>query len=450
MTVDFETQYRARTHTSYMLFEEANRYLPGGVAGNGKFLKPYPVYIQDAQGSKVKDADGNQYVDLLMGSGVHILGHSPQPVVQAVREQLSHGTHLYMPAEHEVRLAEKICQHMPYIEKVRFVNSGTEATMMALRAARAYRRRDLIAKFEGNYHGQHDVVLISTLGTRGGDEVPAPHIDCVGIPQMVPQDMLILPFNDTESTVSMITEHAQELAAVIIEPVSAFGLGCVAAEIDFLKALREVTSAHDIPLIYDEVVTNFRLGLGGAGEYFGVRPDLVCLGKIIGGGFPVGGYGGRADIMDKVVNTTSGVWDLTEQIFQSGTFSGNPISMVAGLAVIEELEKENVYRGLDQKTEQLKLGIIEIGEEFGFKLLVTGASSFFQIHFGVEEIRNKRDAQREDKALSELFHLGLRSNGIMANAHPLFLSTAHSEQDIQVILEATGKVLSQMKSAVLD
>jgi glutamate-1-semialdehyde 2,1-aminomutase len=445
MTGDFEAQYRARTPNSYRLYEEANRYLPSGVAGNGKFLKPYPIYVQDAHGSKVWDKDGNQYIDLLMGSGVHILGHSPEPVIRAVQDQLAHGTHLYMPAEFEVRLAEKICKHMPYIEKVRFVNSGTEATMMALRAARAYRRRDLVAKFEGNYHGQHDTVLISTIGTNGGDEVPGAHIDCVGIPQMVPQDMLILPFNDADYTVSKITEHAEELGAVIIEPVSAFGLGCVAAEPDFLQALREVTSEHDIPLIFDEVVTNFRLGLGGAGEYFGVRPDLVCLGKIIGGGFPVGGFGGREDIMDKVVATTSGVWDLTEQIFQSGTFSGNPISMVAGLAVIEELEKLDLYQDLDQKTAQLKSAIVEIGEEFSFELLVTGVSSFFQIHFGVDEIRNKRDAQKEDKTLSDMFHLGLRANGIMANSHPLFLSSAHSEEDLQLILETTGKVLSQMK-----
>ena len=446
--VDFETQYRTRTPASFRLYEEANRYLPSGVAGNGKFMRPYPVYIREAQGSKVWDADGNQYVDLLMGSGVHILGHSPRPVVQAVHEQLGHGTHLYMPAEYEVRLAEKICQHMPYIEKVRFVNSGTEATMMALRAARAYRQRDLIAKFEGNYHGQHDTVLISTLGTSGGEEYPSAHIDCVGIPQMVTQDMLILPFNETDYVASKIKEHAEEIGAVIIEPISAFGLGCVAAEVDFLKALREVTAEHDIPLIFDEVVTNFRLGLGGAGEYFGIKPDLVCLGKIIGGGFPVGGYGGRGDIMDKVVAKTSGVWDLTEQIFQSGTFSGNPISMVAGLAVIEELEKEDVYQSLDEKTERLKSGIVEMGEEFGFDLLVTGLSSFFQIHFGIDELRNKRDALREDKTISEMFHLGLRANGIIANAHPLFLSTAHSEEDVQAILEATGKVFSQMKPSL--
>lgn len=162
----------------------------------------------------------------------------------------------------------------------------------------------------------------------------------------------------------------------------------------------------------------------------------------------MGGYGGRGDIMDKVVAKTSGVWDLTEQIFQSGTFSGNPISMVAGLAVIEELEKEDVYQSLDEKTERLKSGIVEMGEEFGFDLLVTGLSSFFQIHFGIDELRNKRDALREDKTISEMFHLGLRANGIIANAHPLFLSTAHSEEDVQAILEATGKVLSQMKPSL--
>ncbi|GAG87099.1 unnamed protein product, partial [marine sediment metagenome] len=256
----------------------------------------------------------------------------------------------------------------------------TESTQMALRTARAYRKKDKIAKFEGNFHGQHDTVLISTLGTKGEPNELLPHIDSAGIPKATTKDVLVLPFNDTEGTLSSIKKDADNLGAVILEPVSAFGLGCVPAELEFLKAVREITSENDIPLIFDEVVTNFRLGLGGAEEYFSVVPDLVCLGKILGGGFPIGGYGGRKDIMDKMVTPQVGLWDLKEQIFQSGCFSGNPITMTAGNVVLNELEKKNVYPQLNSQTKKLREGIREIGEQLGFDMLVTGVTSLLQIH----------------------------------------------------------------------
>jgi glutamate-1-semialdehyde 2,1-aminomutase len=350
-----------------------------------------------------------------------------------------------MAAEPEVQLAKKVCQLMPSVDMVRFVNSGTEATQMALRAARAFRQRDKIAKFEGNFHGQHESVLISTLGTNGDADAPTPHIDSAGVPKVAAQDVLVLPYNDADRAATLITQHADELGAVIIEPVSAFGLGCVVAEPEFLRVVREVTAEHEVPLIFDEVVTNFRLALGGSAEYFGVEPDLVSLGKIVGGGFAVGGYGGRRDIMDKVVTPTVGLWDLKEQIFQSGCFSGNPISMAAGLAVLNELEKDYVYPHINNLTEKLRDGLTEIGERLGHNMLVTGVTSFFQVHFGVESIRNKRDALKEDKDAAKQFHLGLRANGIMASAHPLFLSTAHTEQDVHRILEISESVLTKMK-----
>jgi glutamate-1-semialdehyde 2,1-aminomutase len=427
------------------MFERASQVLPGGVAGNGKFLPPYPIYVKQAQGGEFIDLDDNHYIDLLMGGGVHILGHSPEVVMSAVEAQLRLGVHYYMAAEPEVKLAEKICQLMPHIEMVRFVNTGSEATQMALRAARAYRKRDRIAKFEGNFHGQHEAVLVSTLGAEGSYEAPQPRLDSAGIPSLTRDGVLVLPYNDAGLASTLIDQHADELGAVILEPVSAFGLGVVPAEPEFLQAVRQATAKHDIPLIFDEVVTNFRLGLGGATEYFGVTPDLVCLGKIIGGGFAIGGYGGRREIMDKVVTPRTGLWNLSEQIFQSGCFSGNPISMTAGLAVLSELEKGEVYPYINHLAVEMQQGLAEIGERRGFPILVNRAASIIQVHFGVRQIRNKRDHLSADKKTADLFHFGMRANGVMASYHPLFLSAAHSETHVQRTLETAEWVLSQIK-----
>ncbi len=445
MKEEFEKQYQERTPKSNEMFQDASSLLPGGVAGNGKFLEPYPVYVQRAKGSKVWDIDDNEYLDLIMGSGVHILGHSPKIVLDAVEEQIRKGIHFYMPAEAEVELSKKVCKLMNAIEMVRFGNTGTESTQMALRVARAYRKQDKIAKFEGNFHGQHESVLISTLGTSGEPNNLQPHIDSAGIPKATAQDVLVLPYNNIEGTLSAIKREADNLGAVIIEPISAFGLGCVSAELEFLKAVREVTSENDIPFIFDEVVTNFRLALGGAEEYFGVKPDLVCLGKILGGGFAIGGYGGRKDIMDKMVTPKVGLWDLKEQIFQSGCFSGNPISMTAGLAVLDELEKKNVYPKINAMTEKLRKGIAEIGDQYDYEMLVTGVTSIFQIHFGINKLKNKRDALKANKSTAKNFHLGLRAKGVMASAHPLFLSTEHKEESVNNFLQVSEIVLNEMK-----
>jgi len=442
----FEEQYRARTQKSFNIFQEAGKSLPGGVAGNGKFLEPYPVYVDRARGTKLWDIDGNEYTDLLMGAGVHIFGHSPKFVLDAVKKEMEKGIHYYMPAEAEVKLGKKVCQLMSAIDLVRFVNTGSESTQMALRTARAYRKKDKIAKFEGNFHGQHESVLISTLSTAGEPDNLLPHVDSAGIPAAAGQDVLILPYNDTDETLKLIRRDAKDLGAVIIEPVSAFGLGSISADKEFLKALREITDENDIPLIFDEVVTNFRLALGGAAEYFGVKPDLVCLGKILGGGFAIGGYGGRRDIMEKMVTPKTGLWDLKEQIFQSGCFSGNPISMTAGLAVLNELEKKNIYSHLNSRTEKLRNELSELGERSESDILVTGVTSILQIHFGSKGIRNKRDALKANKPLAKSFHLGLRAKGIMASAHPLFISTEHTEKDVDQILKVADTVLKEMKN----
>jgi len=288
--------------------------------------------------------------------------------------------------------------------------------------------------------------LISTLGAEGPDTEPVSRVDSAGIPRTIRDDVLVLPYNDVEHTVKLITQHVDELGAVILEPVSAFGLGVVEAHPEFLKAVRDVTYRYGIPLIFDEVVTNFRLGLGGASEYFGVIPDLVCLGKIIGGGFAIGGYGGKREIMDKVVTPKTGLWNLSEQIFQSGCFSGNPISMVAGLAVLNELEKGEIYPHINNIAKKLQKGITEIGRRLGYPLMVNRSASFFQIHFGVDKITNKRDNLRADKKTADLFHYGLRANGVMASTHPLFVSFGHTDHHVDTFLEVSERVLKEMKA----
>jgi glutamate-1-semialdehyde 2,1-aminomutase len=445
MTLEkFTHQYEARTPTSKALFQEARQVLPGGVAGNGKYMSPYPLYIEQANGSMLRDVDGNEYIDLLMGAGVHILGHSPPQVIEVVQTQILKGVQLYLPAQPEIRLAQKLNQLMPHVEMVRFVNSGTEATMMALRAARAFRNRDKVARFEGNYHGQHDYALVSTMSTGGSPDAPIPVVDSAGIPHSVLKDLIVLPYNNNARVASILEKHAEELAAVIIEPVSAFGLGSIPADPGFLQQLREICSETGILLIFDEVVTNLRLGLGGAAEYFGVKPDLVAMGKIISGGFAAAAYGGKAEIMDQVLSPVDGRWDLTEKMFQSGSFSGNPVSMLAGLTVLEELERGEALPYLDQLSAVLRSGLHELAQESELDMLITGVKSIFQIHFGVPEIRNKRESVRADQVMAHEFHMGLIAYGIAASAHPLFLSTAHTEEDVERILEVSRTVLEEM------
>jgi glutamate-1-semialdehyde 2,1-aminomutase len=442
-----EESYTERTPKSRSMYERASRSLPGGVAGNGKFLAPYPIYIQSARGVDLVDLDGNHYIDFLMGAGAHILGHIPACVLAAVKAQIETGTHLYLPSEAEVKLAEKICKLMAPIEMVRFVNTGSEATANAMRAVRAYRGRDKILKFEGAWHGVYDEGLVSMLGVSGTDEAPLPHLDCAGVPQDAAANFIITPYNDIDRAVDAITRNADELAGVIVEPVSGFGIGVVSAEPEFLKALREVTAKYEIPLIFDEVVTNFRLALGGATEYFGIKPDMVTLGKIPGGGFPFGGFGGRRDIMEKVLVPHNGAWDLSKQMSQSGTFSGNPVTMTAGLAVIDELEKRRneIYPYIENIARQLADGIQEIGERKGFEILANRVTSIFQIHFGTRKIRNKRDLLKADKNTANIFHQGLITHGVLASYHPLFVSSVHTPAHVQKVLEAAEEVLTDMQ-----
>ena len=437
--------FESKTKKSKALWEEAEKSLPGGVSGNAAYLSPYPVYVDKAIGGKIVDVDGNEYIDLLLGGFPNILGHSAQPIIEAVKKQLEYGTSFILFHEKGIKLVQKMQQHMPHLEMVRLCNTGSEATMFAIRAARSLTKKDKVAKPEGGYSGQHDYVLISGISgrTAGNGERPTPIADCAGIPQFIVDNTVVFPWNDIDATVSIIKEHANDLAAVVLEPMQGFGMGDIPADKEYLEAIKEITEEKNIVLIYDEVVTGFRLsGMGGAAKYYGVMPDLACYGKPIGGGFPIGAFGGRRDIMEKTCNPGA---DPEYKIFQSGTFTGNPIAVTAGLACLTELEKKD-YSYIDNLAEKLRVGIQKIATEEGFEMQVTGISSMFYVHFNNGKIRNMRDKLKDDAAKNREFSLGMIVNGVyLQPVHPAATCFAHTEGDVDRILNVAEEVLKEMK-----
>lgn len=443
---EFEAQFRERTKRSCEIYEEARTLLPRGVAGNAKSMDPYPIYLQAASGSRVIDVDGNEYIDLVMGGGPNLLGHRPESVLDAVSQQMHRMTNPLIATELEVDLARKVNSFMPHMEMIRFTNTGSEATRTALRAARAYTGREKIAKFEGNYHGSDDYFLFSGLTQEfaGPDTAPMAVVDCAGIPSSLQDQVVILPYNDAESTRELLEAHADELAAVIMEPVAFSTGGGVPAEADFLQTVRNVTSENDIVLIFDEVVTGFRIARGGAAEYFGVTPDLSAIGKALGGGFPIGAFGGKREIMEVVLGGTRAS-PSERSIFHSGTFTGNPVSMAAALATLTELESDRVYTHIDSLGEQLRQGLRDVMAERSIAAQVTGIGSLYQVHFTDQPVRNRRDILRSDLARQTEFCFGLTVCGVMQPPHhPGVVSTAHTPDEIDQIVDTAATVAQQI------
>ncbi len=445
----FEEQYISRTKRSKKMYEEAKHYLAGGVPGGARYRRPYPLYMKEARGSKFWDVDGNEYIDILCAAGAAILGHSPPSVMDAVKQQLDRGTIIQVTSEFVVELAKKITHHMPGMELIRFVGSGSEGVHIALRAARAYTGREKYAKFEGCYHGQLDNELISGTVLGGSEDKPESVPGCAGISKSILNDTIILPWNNAETSVALIKKHAKELAAVIIEPVGGIYLGGMPTEKSFAEALRKVTEQEGIVLIFDEVITGFRLGLSGSYSVLGVIPDLRVLGKVIGGGFPVGAYGGRKDIMEKVV-TPPGPAEAKEvakqKIFSSGTFSGNPVSVAAGVATLRELEKPGFYERIDACGERIRSGLRKMAMDIGLQIQVVGLRSLFSVHFSRRPVRNIRDILNSDRETAGAFYMGLVANGVYVPEHHVaFTSGAHSDADIDKILEVSEMVLREIK-----
>ena len=431
-------RYLELTPRSREIWTEAKRYLPGGDTRNSIFWAPYPIYIETGQGCHAVDVDGRDRLDFIGNMTSLPLGNAYPPVVKAVQEQAAKGLVYNAPNEHQVRLARLLCQRVPSVELVRFTNSGTEATMNALRAARALTGRTRIAKCEGGYHGTHDVVSVSvrTDPAMGGSaDRPASVPSVAGLPPAVVDEVVVIPFNDADAARDILEDNSGELAAVIVEPVLG-GSGMVPADREFLDALRAFTEADGSVLIFDEVIS-FRVAYGGAQEYYGIRPDMTTFGKIVGGGFPVGAFGGRRDLMDLYDPTTG------PAVGHSGTFNGNPMTMVAGAITLEDLTLD-VYARLEPLTERLRQGVRDVCAELDVPVQVTGLGSLFGIHFRDRPVRNYRDIYASDKELRQRVFWGLMNEGTLSTANLVgAVSNPMGEAEVDAFVEAFRTVLAR-------
>lgn len=433
-------RYVASNAGSGAKHEEAKRWLPGGDTRNSIFWGPFPIYVSGAEGSKIVDVDGNERVDFINNMTTLILGHRHPKVIEALSEQLERGISYPAPTPLVIEWGELMCERVPSLDKVRFVNSGTEATLNAIRAARAYSGKTMLAKCEGAYHGNHDAVQISVMpdtAVAGDAETPASVLMTDGMTPRSADEIVIMPYNDLENAERIIRDNAAELAAVIVEPING-QCGMVPAEPEFLDGIRRVTSELGILLIFDEVIA-FRASRGGAQEYFGVTPDLTCFGKVIGGGLPVGAFGGREDIMS--------MWDPGAEggprVAHAGTFNGNPMTAAAGVATLRELSVD-VYEELEEKGEYLRGKLRDAIAEFEAPMGVTGAASLFGIQATTEEVRDYRSYTTNDNELLEMVFLGMMNEGYLLSSKCAGnVSAAHGYEELDGFVEAFKRVLGR-------
>ncbi|MFA4836034.1 MAG: glutamate-1-semialdehyde 2,1-aminomutase [Dehalococcoidia bacterium] len=416
------------------LFKEAQKYLPGGVDSPVRAFKAVggdPVFIKRGKGCRIVDEDGNEYIDYVGSWGPLILGHAHPQVVKAVKRVAGSGMSFGAPTELEITLARMVAEAMPSMEMVRFVSSGTEATMSALRLARAFTGRDKIMKFAGCYHGHSDGLLVKA--GSGATTLGLP--DSLGVPKGYAQNTLIARYNDLGSVRELFARH-HDVAAVIIEPVAA-NMGVILPQSGFLEDLRDLARSFGALLIFDEVITGFRLAYGGAQELFGIKPDLTCLGKIIGGGLPVGAYGGRADIM-KLVSPSG-------PVYQAGTLSGNPLAMTAGIETLRLLSRPDVYPQLEQKASRLQSGITAAVGKAGVDLQVSRSGSILTVFFTAEPVFDYESAKKADTKLFGRFFRSLLDEGIYwppSQFEAAFVSLAHEDEDIDLTIAAVQKALT--------
>jgi glutamate-1-semialdehyde 2,1-aminomutase len=420
------------------LYKRARELIPGGVNSPVRNYQPYPLFVASAKGSRFRTVDGEELLDYCMAYGALLDGHAQEEVAEAVRRALAGGWIYGQPTEMEVELAGLIKNLVPSMEMVRLANSGTEATMHSLRLARGFTGKQKILKFEGGYHGAHDSVLVKAGSGASSLGVPTSE----GISKDVAKHTLVAKFNDEELTTKIIEDHAHELAAVILEPVMG-NMGPILPKRGFLESLRNITQEKQVILIFDEVITGFRIALGGAQEYFKIRPDMTVLGKILGGGLPIAAFGGRREIMEKLAPLGG--------VYQAGTYSGNPVSVAASLATLQSLKRRSgqVYPTLEKTGEQLRRGIGDIIKSARLPAQVNGLSSMFQVFFTDQQVTDYDSAKTSDTGtFDKYFHSLLASRVFVppSQFETCFLSTSHTDDDIQVTLEAIGSALRNPSS----
>ena len=431
------------TKKSAKLFEKAQTLIPGGVNSPVRACKSVgcaPRFIERAEGCRIFDADGNAYIDYVGSWGPMILGHRHPAVIRAIETALTKGTSFGAPTEPEVRLAEMVTEAMPSMEMVRMVNSGTEATMSAIRLARAFTGRDSVVKFDGCYHGHADTLLveagsgIATLGIPGSPGVPSAFV----------AHTISLPYNDPEAVTSLMKKRGDEIACIIVEPVAG-NMGCVPPEPGYLETLRQLCDTHGSLLIFDEVMTGFRVAYGGAQALYGISPDLTCLAKVIGGGLPVGAYGGRKDIMEKVAPQGT--------MYQAGTLSGNPLAMAAGIATLTELKADGFYENLDAVAGRLAIGLQGAATVAGIPASFSRVGSMLGMFFTELPVKNFADAKTSNLEFFCAYYQAMLDHGIYlapSQFEAAFVSSAHTVKEIDQTVRAAADVLQTIASATGD
>jgi len=419
------------------LYKRARELIPGGVNSPVRNYSPYPLFIDSAKGSRFRTVDGEEFLDYCMAYGALLDGHAPEEILEAVQMVLGRGSLYGQPTEMEVELASLIRSLVPSMEMVRLVNSGTEATMHSLRLARAFTGRQKILKFEGGYHGAHDSVLVRA--GSGASNLGIPNSE--GITKDVAKDTLVAKFNDEEMSGRIIEDHAHELAAVIIEPVMG-NMGPILPRPGFLETLRKITEENGVVLIFDEVITGFRIALGGAQEYFRIRPDMTVLGKILGGGLPIAAFGGRREIMEKLAPLGG--------VYQAGTYNGNPVSVAASLVMLQSLKRRalQLYPKLEKTGEHVRRGIRDYIESRKLAAQISGLSSMFQIFFTDHPVIDYDSAKTSDTIIFQKYFQSLLAARVFvppSQFETCFLATSHKDDEIQVTLEAIESALNGLR-----
>ncbi|MEO0231971.1 MAG: glutamate-1-semialdehyde 2,1-aminomutase [candidate division WOR-3 bacterium] len=420
------------------LYKKAKEFMPGGVSSPVRAFKSVeltPIFVKKGKGPYIYSVDGKKYIDFILSWGPLILGHSHPEVVKEIIKEVKNGFSFGLSTEKEILLAQKIKKFFPFIEKIRFVNSGTEATMSAIRVARAYTKRNKIIKFEGCYHGHSDFLLVkggSGLLTHG---IPSSS----GIPENIVKDTISLPYNDIEKVKEVFEKEGEKIACVIVEPVAG-NMGVVLPKEGFLEGLREIIKRYDSLLIFDEIITGFRVGLGGVSTEKGIIPDLITLGKVIGGGFPVGAYGGKKEIMEMI--------SPEGPVYQAGTLSGNPVSLTAGIKTIEILERENPYEKMKKNLDYFLYEIKDIFKEKGIAVSTPATATFFSIFFSEKEPENLEEVNKTDKEIFIKIYKKLFERGILFPPSPfeaIFLSIYHDKNLLGKVLEIIRNVIKKLK-----